>query len=50
MRHRRTAWGGCDNPPHRTRTGMRLRMPAMRTNPSRTPCDQKRPHHVRLSD
>nr|DAF95182.1 MAG TPA: hypothetical protein [Siphoviridae sp. ctICF6] len=37
MRHGRTAWGGCDNPPHRTRIGMQLRMPAMRAYHSRMP-------------
>nr|DAQ35105.1 MAG TPA: hypothetical protein [Caudoviricetes sp.] len=50
MRHRRTAWDGRCSPPHRTRTGMRLRMPAMRANPRRTPCDRRRPHHVQLPD
>nr|DAH24727.1 MAG TPA: hypothetical protein [Caudoviricetes sp.] len=50
MRHRRAAWGGRDNPPHRTRTGMRLRMPAMRADHSRMPCGRRRPHHVRRQD
>nr|DAJ47262.1 MAG TPA: hypothetical protein [Bacteriophage sp.] len=50
MRHGRATWGGCDNPPHRPRTGMRLRMPTMRTNPSRMPSRRRRQHHVRTSD
>nr|DAW11581.1 MAG TPA: hypothetical protein [Caudoviricetes sp.] len=29
---------------------MRLRMPEMRAHTGRTPCDQKRAHHVRPPD
>nr|DAI66567.1 MAG TPA: hypothetical protein [Caudoviricetes sp.] len=50
MRHRRATWGGRDNPPHRTRACMRLRMPKMRANARRIPCGRRRRHHVRRAD